>query len=502
MLSFIHKKLDAITMYRVVIYGLAFIIGAAFALSLADVLAIVPVALVLSLLLIVGTVLVVHELCVAVTEAPGNVESTLITGLILFLILTPPSDVRGAVAVAMIAALAVLLKYVIVHRKRHLFNPAALVLVVAGVSGYIGVEWWVGSRYLLPVVAIVGALIAMKTRREALVLTYIGASTAVVLAYAAATAAPLGDAFLRHFLSWPTVFFATVMLTEPLSLPSTRRLQYIYAVLAAMVGSVPFSIGFLYGTPELSLLAANLLTFFVDSPERSELVFVGRTEVGKDTFEYRFHPTHPLSFVPGQYMEWTLPHEVSDDRGIRRYFTICAAPGSETVSFAVRHLPQQSTWKKHLAELVPGAVMHATQRAGDFTLRHDVVRHVWIAGGIGITPYMSMLRDARARGTKLSAVLLYCNKTESDIAFSQELAQAADAGVAVTHVLAEKPARTMECEVGFVTKDVIERRVEGWQEATFYLSGPPGMVASYEKLLEEMGIPAGRIVTDYFPGLA
>lgn len=489
-------------MYRVVIYGLSAIAAVAFALSLLGMLYIAPALLALSLFLIVGTAIVTHELCVSATKAPGNMESSLITALILFLIITPAGSAREAVTVAAITALAILLKYVIVYRHRHLFNPAALVLVFAGLAGFIGAEWWVGSRYLLPVVAVVGALIAMKTRRERLVLAYIGISTVLVLAYAAATGAPFLEALMRHFLSWPTVFFASVMLTEPLSLPSTRRLQYTYAAIAAAAGSIPFSLGMLHSTPELALLAANLFTFFVDAPERSDLSFVGRTEVGKDTFEYHFRPAHPLSFTPGQYMEWTLPHEVPDERGIRRYFTIAAAPSGETVSFAVRHLPQQSSWKKSLADLSPGAVMHATQLSGDFTLRHDTPRHVWIAGGIGITPYMSMLRDALAHGRKIEATLLYCNKTENDIAFTQDLARAGDAGVAVVHVLAEKPASDIPCEVGFVTKDVIERRVQGWQEATFYLSGPPGMVASYETLLSGMGIPENRIVTDYFPGLA
>lgn len=488
-------------MYRVVLYVLTAIAVWAFALSLVGVLAIAPLSLVLSLLLIVGVVMLTHALCAAVTKAPANIESSYITAFILFLIITPPTSPRDAIAVAAIAALAILLKYAVVFRKRHLFNPAALAIFVAGLFGFIGAEWWVGSRYLLPVVVLGGAAIAMKTRREGMILAYIALSAAIVSLWFA-NVAPIPETLMRHFLSWPTIFFATVMLTEPLSLPATRRMQYAYAGIAAILGSIPFSFGVVHGTPELSLLAANLFTFFVDRPERSELLYVGRTEVGKDTFEYRFRTAHALHYTPGQYMEWTLPHEVPDTRGIRRYFTISAAPGTEYVSFAVRHLPTQSTWKKSLAALPAGSIMFATQRAGDFTLRPGALQHVWIAGGIGITPFMSMLRDARAHSASLHATLFYCNKTEGDIAFSDELAHAGEAGVSTVHVIAEKPTSGIECETGFVTREMIERRVSGWQAAVFYLSGPPGMVASYEKLLAEMGVPSNRIITDYFPGLA
>lgn len=502
MLSWIRKQLDAVTMYRVVIYSLCAIIAAGFVLSLSGVLYITPIPYILSLSLIVGVVLLVHELCVKVSGAPGNIESSLITALILFLILTPAATVRDAGSIAFIAGLAILFKYTIVHRLRHLFNPAALALFVAGLMGFIGVEWWVSSRYLLPVVAIAGALVAMKTRRESLVLTYLAASTAVVVAWFLFTASmPPFDTIMQHFLSWPTVFFATIMLTEPLSLPSTRWRQYVYAVLAAVVGGIPFSFGALHGTPELSLLVANLFTFIVDRPERMALVYVGRTEVGKDTFEYRFRAGHPVFYKPGQYLEWTLPHAAPDSRGIRRYFTISAGPGSEYLSFSVRHLPEQSSWKKTLASMTEGTVIFATQRSGDFTLSAEAPLHVWIAGGIGITPYMSMMRDANNRGAQIPAVLFYCNKTEGDIAFKDEL-EKAPAGVRVVHVLAEKPASGMIAETGFVTREMIERNAPGWQGATFYLSGPPGMVASYEKLLQGMGVRDQQIITDYFPGLA
>jgi ferredoxin-NADP reductase len=229
---------------------------------------------------------------------------------------------------------------------------------------------------------------------------------------------------------------------------------------------------------------------------------VRKQQVGKDAYEYSFSAVPPVFHTPGQYLEWTLPHDAPDLRSIRRYFTIVSAPQSPTVSFAVRHVTEnESSWKKALRTIAPGALLFATQRGGDFTLRPGATHHVWIAGGIGITPFVSMIRDARARTQTIPATLLYCNKTENDVAFLDELRDS-PAGVRVVHVLAEKGKGDLPHEVGFVTRELIETHVPQWKDATFYLSGPPGLVAAYEKLLATMGIPSSRIVTDYFPGLA
>lgn len=479
-------------MYRVVLYGLFAISLYALCLSFLGFIE-SPLELIVSFFSITVAAWVTHQILVKATGAPGNVESTAITSLLLFLILEPTTAIGDVIILALIASAAIALKYVVRFRLRHIANPAALPLVLAGMMGYGGAMWWVGSRYLLPIVAVAGLLVILKTRRVPLVLTYIGLSTLISTLYFLPST-PAIETILRHFLSWPTIFFAAFMLTEPLSLPSTRKLQYIYAAIAALLSSVPYALGPIYGTPELALVIANIFTLIVDRPMRSVMTFVGRHQVGKDTYEYRFHPDHPLVFHAGQYLEWTLPHE-ADSRGIRRYFTIAGAPGDTEISFAVRHLAKQSSWKQMLAEIKEGATLFATQRAGDFTLRSRASYHVFIAGGIGITPFVSMMRNAK--DTQIDATLFYCNKTAEDIAFKDLV----EAKVKTVHVL-ETPTEEFAHETGFITADMIKKHVQNWSEATYYISGPPGLVGAYEKLLAQIGIPRRRIIVDYFPGLA
>jgi ferredoxin-NADP reductase len=495
------RMLDRITMYRTVLYALSGMILGAFVLSAFGRLASSPIELLLSLVVIVTAAFIMHMLMVALTNAPGNVESSLITALILFLILTPAHSMRMLYVSAAISAGAILLKYLVVYRKRHIFNPAALALFIAGVTGLAGVDWWVGSRYLFPVVLVATLTVVMKVRRWEVFLLYIAASSAIVVFREFGTALP-AEVLVRHFLSWPTIFFAGIMLTEPLGLPPTRSLQRFFVLVVALLGSVYFSIGPLSSTPELSLLVGNLFTFIAVRPERRVLSFHSRTRVGRDAYEYHFVSERPIAHAPGQYLEWTLPHAKPDARGIRRYFTIVSPPGAPLVSFAVRHVEDQSSFKHAHEDLAPGAASYVTHPAGDFMLRKDGSYPVWIAGGIGITPFMSMMRDAAAKGEHLSATLFNCNKNEADRLFSSELAEAGALGVSVIDVLVEAPAADLAYEKGFLTADMLKRHVPDWQTATYYVSGPQGLVDAYSKLLRDMKIPRDRIVTDYFPGLA
>jgi ferredoxin-NADP reductase len=300
------------------------------------------------------------------------------------------------------------------------------------------------------------------------------------------------------------LFFAAVMLTEPLGLPQTARMQYIYAALIGIISPLYYHMGPFSCSPEFALVVGNIFTFALSRPSRLTLSFEKRIEVGKNTFEYYFKSSYPLSFIAGQYLEWTLPHRSPDSRGIRRYFTISSAPGAEHVTFSVKHMNPQSTWKQTLETLTQGSTLFATQLAGDFSLKSETEQSVWIAGGIGITPFMSMMRAATQNKRKLNATLLYCSRSQADIAFLDEVTAAAGVGIASVHFLSEaaQSGATFTSEVGFITAESLAKHVPFWKEATFYISGPPPLVASYENLLHGLGVSKSKVIVDYFPGLA
>ena len=112
-------------------------------------------------------------------------------------------------------------------------------------------------------------------------------------------------------------------------------------------------------------------------------------------------------------MELTLPHRKPDSRGWRRVFSIAAAPGDGApVKFGIRLPEKSSSFKKALLALEPGAKVSGTSVGGDFLLPDDDSKLLLVAGGIGITPYISQLEQLRASGAKRDVAVVYAIAVE------------------------------------------------------------------------------------------
>ncbi|TGV95790.1 FAD-dependent oxidoreductase, partial [Mesorhizobium sp. M2E.F.Ca.ET.154.01.1.1] len=114
-----------------------------------------------------------------------------------------------------------------------------------------------------------------------------------------------------------------------------------------------------------------------------------------------------LAFQAGQYLEWTLGLDRSDNRGNRRYFTVASSPTEQSVRLGVKFYPKSSAFKQALGTMRPGGTIHAAQLAGDFTLPSDPkIKIAFLAGGIGITPFRSMLQYLIDRNESRPIVVL------------------------------------------------------------------------------------------------
>lgn len=503
----IDTFLNGITMYKLVIFGLLAIAGVGMGLSLFGLVGFSILSLFISLIVCVGVALCVNELAVYIVGAPRTVDSSIVTALILFLILAPIETVHDAELTVGTVLIAVLSKYIIAYRKKHLFNPAALGLVIMGLFGSGAAFWWTGSVYLFPVVAIVGFLVTRKIRREVLVLSALGSSLLAGVLLALVTHGNMLDVLMRTLISGPMLFMATIMLTEPATTPPRREEQIIYGTLVGLLSAVPFRLGTLASTPELSLILGNIYSYTVSLHERVLLTLVEKKEIARGTFEFIFKPERQLRFVAGQYLEWTLPHTGADMRGIRRYFTIASAPEEAEVHLGIK-IPAEkaSSYKAALAAMTPGSTMTASGLCGDFVLPKDVKEPiVMIAGGIGITPFRSMIEHIIRAGEHRSAYLFNANKTNADIAYMDLLNRARDAfGLSTIHVLEDTTGAPsdMVVEKGFIDGPMLARHITNVPACRYYISGPSGMVNAYKSMLMKNGVAGKHIVTDYFPGFA
>jgi ferredoxin-NADP reductase len=211
-------------------------------------------------------------------------------------------------------------------------------------------------------------------------------------------------------------------------------------------------------------------------------------QIAKDIYEFAFRnrsgePALDLGDKPGQYLEWTLPHARPDSRGIRRYFSIASGYDEEFLKIGVKITNASSTFKKKLLSMNPGDTITVGSLAGDFVLpKNQNEKLVFIAGGIGITPFRAMIKYILMENKKRDVILFYSVKSEDEIAYRNVLDQ-----IKTYYVVEE-----------FITEKIIGEKAPDFKERTFYLSGPEAMVNNYKDMLRKIGVQ--KIKTDYFPG--
>jgi ferredoxin-NADP reductase len=503
MIKFVDRLLDHVTMYRLVLYYLIALLATAAGLAAFNLVPHGPLAIGVSTLVILAACWITNWTFARFFAVPANSESIYITALILVLILDPvvPSDLRGAGVLIAASVWAISSKYILAIGRKHLFNPAALGVVLTGLLLNQPATWWVaGNLPLLPVVLIGGVLLVRKLQRFDLVATFILVNLATVLATtpSAQYATALGEA-LR---SSPLFFFAFVMLTEPLTAPTTRMPRLAFAALVGFLFAPNVHVGSFYFTPELALLVGNLFAYAAGPKGRFVLTLQRIEQSAADTYDFVFTSPRKLAFHAGQYLEWTLGLDRSDSRGNRRYFTIASAPSEDSVRLGVKFYEASSAFKRALAAMAPGDTIHASQLAGNFTLpANPDTKLAFIAGGIGITPFRSMLQNLLDRNEARPIVVLYGNETQQDIAYRDVLDAAEhELGIRTVHAVRRDAGRGQY--PGTIDARMVREAIPDYRERTFYISGPQAMVKALRHMLQTIGVQRSKIKVDFFPGFA
>lgn len=484
--EFVDNFLNSITMYRLVLYYLIFLLFVALVYSFFGILPFGPIALVFSTVFLVAACFLFNKIFEKVFEVQINVESLYITALILALIITPVGSFSGIGFLFLAAFLAMVSKYILAIHKKHVFNPVAIAVSITGFTIHGYASWWVGTLVMFPFI-LLGVLIVRKIRRSDLVFYFLISSLVTILVTSFLRG---GDPVLilrKIFVETPVLFFAFVMLTEPLTTPPTKLLQGLYG---GLVGILFFPL-----TPEIALSVGNVFSYIVSPKEKLSLRLKKKVKMTSDIYDFVFEIPHKLNFRAGQYMEWTLGHNFPDSRGNRRYFTIASSPTENNLRIGVKFpLGKSSSFKKTMLSLKGGDEIIATQLAGDFTLPNDDKKKlVFIAGGIGITPFRSIIKYLLDRGEKRDIVLVYSEKTTKKMVYKDVFDEARKSlGIKVFYVATERE--------GHVDAKKLKQEVPDFKERLFYISGSDGVVSAFEKLLKEMGVAKAQVKTDYFPG--
>ena len=495
----LDRILGRVTMYWLVTINLVGLVLVSLVCSVLGLLAFSPLAILVSGSVLLFVSFLANGICGLLFRTRPQLSSTAITALLLLFIFPPTYQLAGLAAQALAAVVAVLAKYVLAVRRRHVFNPAAIGAFVVGLTGLAYSAWWIATPILLPYVAVAGFLVLWRTRRLPLALVFLVVATLNIAVRNVFFGQPFLDGVSTALLSLPVVFFACFMLDEPLTLPPRRWQQLTEAAVVGMLFYLQFSVGTFTSTPEFALLVGNLLAFAFGQRRGIRLEFVARTQLTPTSWQFEFRPHAPLRFLPGQYMELALPHLDSDARGWRRMFTIASAPGGN-IRFAMRLPERSSSFKTALQALTPGAVVAATSISGDFVLPADATKPLLlVAAGIGITPFVSHLEHLTTIGETRDVVVLYSVTAPDDIAFAEVLT------ASMAQVIVVSPTKPEELPAGWVwtgaqalTAATIRTAVPDAASRTTYLSGSPELVAGLERALHADGVR--RIVTDVFIG--
>ncbi len=510
MYNFIDKFLNGITMYRLVLYYLCALIAIAAGFGAFGMLPFHPLDLLISTAIIVFICWVANNAFAKTFGVPANVESIYITGLILALIISPikPSQylsLAGLPFLIWVSVWAMASKYIFAIRKKHIFNPAAFAVALTALTIGQSASWWVGTLAMLPFVLLGGFLMAWKLLRvDRLVVSFLLVALVVILGIGISKGINPLVSLQKALVETPILFFAFIMLTEPLTSPPTEKRKILYGAFVALLFSPAIHIGSLYSTPELALLAGNLFSYLLSPKEKYIMRLKEKIQLAPDIYDFIFRPDRRMKFTPGQYLEWTLGHSPSDSRGNRRYFTVASSPREHDVRLGIRFYDKSSSFKIAMLSMDPGEEIVASQCSGDFTLPKDKRRKLaFIAGGIGITPIRSMIKDLLEKNERRNLALFYSNRDASEIVYSDVFGEAQTRlGIKTVYTLTgvnDVPSDWRGYR-GRIDARMITKEIPDYRERLFYLSGPRSLVTGFEDTLRDMGISEKQIKTDFFPG--
>jgi ferredoxin-NADP reductase len=227
-----------------------------------------------------------------------------------------------------------------------------------------------------------------------------------------------------------------------------------------------------------------------------------KREVAKETLLVVFDlGGEEIDFTPGQYFWVELPDRGhQDERGLRRHISIVTSPTERGVLGLATRL-RDTAFKRTLAELAVGDEVQVEEPKGTYLLPEETDRdYVFIAGGIGITVFRSMLRYIADEGLPYRITLFYSNRDRESAAFLDELAQLEQeiSGLRVVLTMTKDPS--WDGESRHLDEAMLRDHLGDLDRYTFFIAGPPGMAEGVDAMLKEAGVDEDRLHTGKFAG--
>ena len=232
-----------------------------------------------------------------------------------------------------------------------------------------------------------------------------------------------------------------------------------------------------------------------------KLIFKSKSNLTSDIWKFNFEKPNGYSYEAGQFIQFILDDETADDRGTKRWFTLCSSPTEDDLYIVTRLVEKHSSFKGDLDSLKAGEEVEVSDPEGDFVLPKQG-KLLWIAGGIGITPYHSQIKYLLDKEESRDCILIHANRSPKDIAF-RELFELAIERIPQFHyapIVENFSGSSWTGKTGQIDEAIISEIVSDLSEREVFISGPEPMVEALKPRLVAMGVNASMIHQDWFPG--
>lgn len=232
----------------------------------------------------------------------------------------------------------------------------------------------------------------------------------------------------------------------------------------------------------------SVLVFWMEVKLKVTFDRIEKTALNIYSFYFNCDPLP--RYNAGQFIELKLPHDNKDKRGDKRWFTLSSSPTEPQLAITTKILPENSSsFKTALQAMSSGTEVNIAFPMGDFILPKDAsIPLVFIAGGIGCTPFRSMAKYLQDSGETRKITLIYNANSPEEIAFKD--------------IFSNLDGQFHPITDGRITAEKILEIIGNDLDQDFYLSGPEPMIEALTNDIKAAGVNKKRLRTDYFPGYA
>ena len=216
-----------------------------------------------------------------------------------------------------------------------------------------------------------------------------------------------------------------------------------------------------------------------------------------DVTSFRFSRPADLNYKPGQYMYVTLKQ---GEKEISKHFSFSSSPTEkEHIEFTKKFTDHEYSMALKSTKIGDWARIDAP--FGQFTFDGEYQKIALLGGGIGITPFMSICKNATEKAVNSKITLFYGCRTENDFSFRKELEELAEKNKNLSIILiVSELTSEWKGVTGIINVDKVKQYLPDYKENMFFTCGPPPMVEAMEKLVFDLGLPKEKLKHEYITG--